>query len=369
MRACYCGPRRPVKLLPGRAASLHARARRPTIGEDGAYPGTPEKGATMARTHDMGGRADAGPINHAEHQLDDWELLAEAVSGALGAKGIRRTDESRRVQEDLPPDVYRSLAYYERWTAGAEAILIEKGLLTRAEIDARAAALAKRWGGQATGHADHDGHDHGPNGAAHPGVQADAPPNPYALRIRAIAALLVEKGILTQDDIQRQLDYMEARSPADGARIVARAWVDPAYKARLLADPKAACAELGVDASSIPQLVVLENTDQQHHLVVCTLCSCYPRPILGRPPDWYKSFNYRSRAVLEPRAVMAEFGFDCPPDVEVRVHDSTADVRYLVLPQRPAGTDHLSEAGLARLVTRDSMIGVSNPLPQPVAAG
>ncbi|HLH21845.1 MAG TPA: nitrile hydratase subunit alpha [Chloroflexota bacterium] len=325
----------------------------------------------MARTHDMGGRPDAGPIDRGQHQLDDWELLAEAVSGALGAKGIRRTDESRRVQEDLPPAIYESLKYYERWTAGAEAILIEKGLLTQAEVDARAAAIGERWAGQPdgqNGHGGHDGHDHGPDGA-HPGVQADAPPNPYALRIRAIAALLVEKGILTNADIQRQLDYMEARSPADGARIVARAWVDPAYKARLLADPKAACAELGVDASSIPELVVLENTDTQHHLVVCTLCSCYPRPILGRPPDWYKSFNYRSRAVLEPRAVMAEFGFDCPPDVEVRVHDSTADVRYLVLPQRPAGTEHLSEAELTRLVTRDSMIGVSNPLPEPVTAG
>jgi nitrile hydratase len=331
----------------------------------------------MARTHDMGGRPDAGPIDRGQHQLDDWELLAEAVSGAIGAKGIRRTDESRRVQEDLPATLYNALKYYERWTVGAEAILIEKGLLTKAEIDARAAAVGERWAGQANGQAngqddhDHDGHDHGPDGAhaPHPGVQADAPPNPYALRIRAIAALLVEKGIVTDAEIQRQLDYMEARSPADGARIVARAWVDPAYKARLIAEPKAACAELGVDASSIPELVVLENTAAQHHLVVCTLCSCYPRPILGRPPDWYKSFSYRSRAVLEPRAVMAEFGFVCPPEQEVRVHDSTADVRYLVLPQRPAGTEHLSEAELARLVTRDSMIGVSNPLPEPVAAG
>jgi nitrile hydratase alpha subunit len=328
----------------------------------------------MARVHDMGGRPGTGPINRGQHELDDWELLAEAVSGALGAKGIRRTDESRRVQEDLPAALYESLKYYERWTVGAEAILVEKGLLTKAAIDARVAALAERWAGQANGHAEpngHDDHDHGPDGAhaPHPGVQADAPPNPYALRIRAIAALLVEQGVVTDADIQRQLDYMEARSPADGARIVARAWVDPAYKARLLADPKAACAELGVDASSIPEVVVLENTADTHHLVVCTLCSCYPRPILGRPPDWYKSVSYRSRAVLEPRAVMAEFGYVCPPEREVRVHDSTADVRYLVLPQRPAGTEHLSEAELARLVTRDSMIGVSNPLPEPVAAG
>jgi nitrile hydratase subunit alpha len=130
-----------------------------------------------------------------------------------------------------------------------------------------------------------------------------------------------------------------------------------------------ACAELGVDATAIPRLVVLENADQVHHLVVCTLCSCYPRPILGRPPDWYKSVSYRARAVLEPRAVMAEFGYDPGPDVEVRVHDSTADVRYLVLPQRPAGTEHLSEAELARLVTRDSMVGVTAPLPEHAPVG
>ena len=152
---------------------------------------------------------------------------------------------------------------------------------------------------------------------------------------------------------------MDARSPANGARLVARAWVDPAFKQRLLSDPKAACAEMGIDASGLTEFVVLENTEQVHNLVVCTLCSCYPRPILGRPPDWYKSFAYRSRAVVEPRAVMREFGTELPDDVEVRVFDSSADMRYLVLPLRPPGTEDLSEAELAELVTRDSMIGVT----------
>ncbi len=205
-------------------------------------------------------------------------------------------------------------------------------------------------------HDDGDGdHQH-----VHPGVQPDGQP-PYAQRIRAIEALLIEKGVLTREDIQRSVDNIESRSPADGARIVARAWVDRAYRARLLVDPKAAAAELGIDASSVTEVVVVENSDEVHHLVVCTLCSCYPRQILGRPPDWYKSFNYRSRAVVEPRAVMAEFGLEVGDNVEVRVHDSTADVRYLVLPQRPAGTDGWSEENLARLVTRDSMIGVATP--------
>ena len=181
----------------------------------------------------------------------------------------------------------------------------------------------------------------------------------YGKRIYAIRDLLIEKGVLSRDDVQRQIDYMDARSPANGARLVARAWVDPAFKQRLLSNPKSACAELGIDASGLVEFVVLENTEKVHNLVVCTLCSCYPRPILGRPPDWYKSFAYRSRAVVEPRAVMREFGTELAADVAVRVFDSSADMRYLVLPRRPAATDGMSEEELATLVTRDSMIGVT----------
>jgi len=185
----------------------------------------------------------------------------------------------------------------------------------------------------------------------------------YAKRIYAIRDLLLEKGVITDKDIQSQVEYQEARSPANGAKLVARAWIDPAFKSRLIGDPKAACAEMGIDATSINEFVVLENTEKVRHMVVCTLCSCYPRPILGRPPDWYKSFNYRQRAVNDPRGVMQEFGLELSDDVEVRVHDSTADIRYLVLPMRPEGTEGLSEAELARLVTRDSMIGVMEALP------
>jgi nitrile hydratase len=184
-----------------------------------------------------------------------------------------------------------------------------------------------------------------------------------ARRIYAIRDLLVEKGVITEKDIQCQIEYQEARSPANGAKLVARAWVDAAFKARFIADPKAACAELGIDATAINEFVVLENSERVRHMVVCTLCSCYPRPILGRPPDWYKSFNYRQRSVVDPRGVMREFGLELPDDVEVRVHDSTADIRYIVLPLRPKGTDGLREADLAKLVTRDSLIGVMDPLP------
>jgi nitrile hydratase len=202
-------------------------------------------------------------------------------------------------------------------------------------------------------HHDHDVSQHDPEAAERNKV-------PYwGKRLYAIRELLLEKGVLSQDDIQAQIEYMDARSPANGARLVARAWVDPAFKQKLLSDPKAACADLGVDASGLVEFVVLENTERVHNLVVCTLCSCYPRPILGRPPDWYKSFAYRSRAVVEPRAVMREFGTELPSDMEVRVFDSSADIRYLVLPMRPSGTEDMTEEQLAALVTRDSLIGVT----------
>ena len=185
--------------------------------------------------------------------------------------------------------------------------------------------------------------------------------SPYAARIRAIEALLLEKGVLTEPEVQDKISYMEARSPANGAKLVARAWVDNEFKELLLSDAKAAASALGMDPEHPAEFVVVENTPKVHNLIVCTLCSYYPRAILGRPPDWYKSFEYRSRAVREPRAVMREFGFEAPEDVEVLVHDSTADVRYMVLPMRPAGTGDLDEEELARLTTRDSLVGAGVP--------
>jgi nitrile hydratase subunit alpha len=185
--------------------------------------------------------------------------------------------------------------------------------------------------------------------------------SPYAARIRAIEALLLEKGILTEPEVQDNISYMEARSPANGVRLVARAWVDPNFKELLLTDGKAAASALGMDPEHPAEFIVVENTPELHNLIVCTLCSCYPRAILGRPPDWYKSFEYRSRAVREPRAVMREFGFEPSEGVEVIVHDSTADARYMVLPMRPPGTEDMKEDELAGLVTRDSLVGVNVP--------
>jgi nitrile hydratase len=173
--------------------------------------------------------------------------------------------------------------------------------------------------------------------------------------------LLVEKGLITEEQVTRQVEDMRSRTPERGAKVVAKAWTDPIFKAQLLKNGTEACEALGLDVAPM-RLVVVENTPQVHNVIVCTLCSCYPRPLLGIPPEWYKSRSYRSRMVREPRAVLDEFGLKIIDDVQIRVHDSTADMRYMVLPMRPAGTEGWSEERLAGLVNRDSMIGVALPM-------
>jgi nitrile hydratase alpha subunit len=206
---------------------------------------------------------------------------------------------------------------------------------------------------------EHD-HDHGHDHPHEPVTTAGEPP--AAARVRALQELLVEKGVLERDDIRRRIDWLVSRTPADGARLVARAWADPAFKQRLLEDARVAALEVGLDPGPSPLVVALENTERVHHMVVCTLCSCYPKALLGPPPDWYKSLPYRSRAVSDPRGVLDEFGVELDDGVEVRVVDSTANVRYLVVPRQPEGTESLGEDELAAIVTRDSMIGVALPV-------
>ncbi|MYA61066.1 MAG: nitrile hydratase subunit alpha [Dehalococcoidia bacterium] len=202
----------------------------------------------------------------------------------------------------------------------------------------------------------------------HEGIQLDIELSLPARRVLAIHELLVEKGIIEQYEIRERAELFRSRSPSDGAKVVAKAWTDQAFRQRLLDDARSAVYELGYTLTHDAELAVVENTDDLHHLVVCTLCSCYPTSLLGPPPDWYKSFAYRQRAVVGPRSVMREFGLELNEDMQVRVVDSTADLRYLVLPRRPAGTDGMSEEELASLVTRDSMIGVSEALSPQVAS-
>lgn len=207
----------------------------------------------------------------------------------------------------------------------------------------------------------HDHHDHlSPSG--HPYRADDDTPLSYWQTMEiAVRELLLEKGITTPQEIADQIDAMDGRSPENGAAVVARAWTDPEFKERLLADGSAATREMGFDIGTL-NLIVVENTEDTHNVIVCTLCSCYPRNLLGLPPDWYKSRAYRSRTVKEPRKVLSEFGLNLPDSTTIRVHDSTADMRYIVLPARPKGTEGLDEKALAALVTRDCMIGTGLPL-------
>jgi nitrile hydratase len=201
------------------------------------------------------------------------------------------------------------------------------------------------------------------DGAAH-GHAHQTIPSDLTLRVKSLESLLVDKGLVDRAALDALVDTFENKvGPRNGARVVAKAWVDSGYKQRLMADPDSAIAELGYSGQQGEHMVVVENTTSVHNMIVCTLCSCYPWPVLGLPPTWYKSAPYRSRSVIDPRGVLREFGLELPDHVEVRVWDSTAELRYLVLPERPAGTEGLSEDSLAALVTRDAMVGVAKVLP------
>ena len=207
-------------------------------------------------------------------------------------------------------------------------------------------------------------HDHGDHTHDHddhaPITEHEGPPSEFEIMSRAMQEILEAKGVVTAEEIAKRMEQFEEDFPYRGSRVVARAWLDPEYKKRLLEDGKAACAEMGVDIEA-ERLIALENTPDVHNVIVCTLCSCYPRALLGMPPTWYKSRNYRSRVVFEPRAVLREFGTVLPDDVTVRVHDSNADMRYVVIPMRPAGTDGWSEEKLAEILSRDTLVGVTVP--------
>ena len=223
---------------------------------------------------------------------------------------------------------------------------------TRRDFIATAGAAAGVAAAPSAAHADETSHDH------------QAMPTDPTLRVKSLESLLVEKGLVDRAALDALVDLFEHKiGPRNGARVIARAWVDPDYKRRLLADANGAIAELGYKGQQGEHMVVVENTPGVHNMVVCTLCSCYPWPTLGLPPVWYKSAAYRSRSVIDPRGVLKEFGVEIPEGVEVRVWDSTAEIRYLVLPERPPGTEGMTDDALAALVTRDSMIGTGHPLP------
>lgn len=321
--------------------------------------------------HDVGGRHHA-PIDRAEHDYAHWEKEADAIRMLL-ADAKRRlftTDESRRVQEQLDDATYWATPYYERWTHAFSTLLVEKGVLDAAMIEAEetrliAAGEDRIEGAPAGAHHEHDhdhDHDHEDD---HPYQEdhdaADSVLSPVRLRGVAVRNLLLAQGVLTAAEIRAEIERMDSRGPHNGARVVARAWTDPGFAARLATDAGSAVQELGLSKGETV-LAALFNTPAVHNLVVCTLCSCYPRSVLGRPPAWYKSRAYRARAVRDPRGVLAEFGTILPEGVAIRVHDSNGELRYLVVPERPAGTEGWGEERLQTLVTRDSLIGVTRAL-------
>jgi nitrile hydratase len=274
--------------------------------------------------HDMGGQP-AGKAKLTEHDYAEWERRVDAMAVLLwGQKGGRKfmtVDEHRKNIEALAPGDYDGLSYYEKWIVSTAETMVEKGFVRADELGEY---------------------------------------KPLQMMEGRLREVLIGKGYLTQQAIDAEVESMRSRTPERGAKVVARGWTDGDFRKSLLQNGTVACELLGLDLPGL-KLVVVENTPEVHNVIVCTLCSCYPRMLLGIPPDWYKSFAYRSRMVKEPRKVLAEFNLAIPERVAIRVHDSTADMRYMVLPMRPAGTDGWDEARLAGSVTRNCMIGVDVP--------
>lgn len=318
----------------------------------------------MSGHHDLGGRP-AGPVERVEAPPNHWQKRMEAMRDCLARRStpVMHVDEMRRGVEELAAAQYAALDSYQRKTVAIREVLLAKGVLDRAELESAIGWLRREKEKdleaarqlpehRAAGHEDHD-HDHG----EHEPEAIDE----YELVSEAMIQGLVARGYLLPGELRAGIERAEAAGPALGAAIVARAWVDREFRSSLLADGKAAMGALGIEALEA-QVVVVENTRAVHNLVVCTLCSCYPRSILGSPPAWYVGKAYRARAVREPRKVLAEFGLALGDEVVVRVHDSTANMRYLVVPMRPESTGDWPEERLKRLVTRDSMIGVARAL-------
>lgn len=327
--------------------------------------------AEARRYHDIGGQPDDRPVPRAERTLFYWERQCAALRVLMGAAGLVPLDELRHTFETFGAPLYDELSFFERMLTSMTLILQRKQVLTEAELQAQQAAIKARWAaepGWLSRLAERADDPCAPASSSMPDPYggrgylpaADAAPSAAEFRTLALADLLVARGLLTPDALRAAIERIDAPQPAWGARIVARAWVDDAFRRAIVADGRVACDTFGIPFRD-GRLAVLENTALLHHVVVCTLCSCYPRNLLGQPPAWYVSKPYRTRTVREPRAVLAEFGLVLPQHVQVQVVDSTAELRYLVLPRRPDATAGLDEAALAGWVTRDCLIGVALP--------
>ena len=308
---------------------------------------------TSMGPHDVGGE-EAGPIDTEDHGMTHWEKHANALRMTAVAKKFGTLDELRRATEGLGARYYK-IGYFERQTESLAIILAEKDLVADDALKARMEDIAARFDVPIIDlPKDHDHH-----GKPIKEDETGEGPNQHHLMNLAMQELLQDQNLITADDIRSKIEKFEDDYPNRGAKVVARAWTDADFMKRLLEDANPVIEDMGIDLEHASRIIAIENTAEVHNVIVCTLCSCYPRTLMGQPPTWYKSRSYRSRVIFEPRAVLKEFGTEIDDNVVIRTHDSNADMRYIVIPMRPGGTDNWSQEQLEAIISRDSLVGIT----------
>ena len=308
---------------------------------------------TSMGPHDVGGE-EAGPIDTEDHGMTHWEKHANALRMTAVAKKFGTLDELRRATEGLGARYYE-IGYFERQTESLAIILAEKDLVADDALKARMEDIAARFDVPIIDlPKDHDHH-----GKPIKEDETGEGPNQHHLMNLAMQELLQDQNLITADDIRSKIEKFEDDYPNRGAKVVARAWTDADFMKRLLEDANPVIEDMGIDLEHASRIIAIENTAEVHNVIVCTLCSCYPRTLMGQPPTWYKSRSYRSRVIFEPRAVLKEFGTEIDDNVVIRTHDSNADMRYIVIPMRSGGTDNWSQEQLEAIISRDSLVGIT----------
>ena len=308
---------------------------------------------TSMGPHDVGGE-EAGPIDTEDHGMTHWEKHANALRMTAVAKKFGTLDELRRATEGLGARYYE-IGYFERQTESLAIILAEKDLVADDALKARMEDIAARFDVPIIDLPK----DHNHHGKPIKEDETGEGPNQHHLMNLAMQELLQDQNLITADDIRSKIEKFEDDYPNRGAKVVARAWTDADFMKRLLEDANPVIEDMGIDLEHASRIIAIENTAEVHNVIVCTLCSCYPRPLMGQPPTWYKSRSYRSRVIFEPRAVLKEFGTEIDDNVVIRTHDSNADMRYIVIPMRPGGTDDWSQEQLEAIISRDSLVGIT----------
>ncbi|MEE2746747.1 MAG: nitrile hydratase subunit alpha [Pseudomonadota bacterium] len=305
--------------------------------------------------HDVGGQ-EGEAIDVVDHGMTHWEKHANALRMTVSGIKIGTLDEMRRAAEDLG-DRYNQLSYFEKQTEALSIVLAEKGVISDRELQTEMRKVEKRFDVPLVSLPQNHDHDGKPIQEEEKGEG----PNTYHVMNLAMQEILERKGLVSSENVRQKIEKFDGDYPNRGAKVVAKCWVDEDFKERLLMDANPVIEEIGIDLEHAARVIALENTPEIHNVIVCTLCSCYPRQLMGQPPTWYKSRSYRSRVVFEPRAVLKEFGTRIPENVKIRCHDSNADMRYFIIPMRPEGTRDWSEEELEKIISRDCLVGVSVP--------